>query len=230
MKQLYFIVFTLLLMNCGGPQPSHPSNNNAGLPLSESEITLLDSLEIDKDILKTVRNYTDSAISPMNSIDDYYEEGSPSADYKPHGFTFQSQEKDTRRTVYTLYEDLREKGYFIYTSETNFGYSPDQVTVLRGKDQFDILRAEGTNGINHDVYPEDVIKKLTAWHKQFPFEIVGADNDWIEARFITRFRGMEKLAREVYDFCPDVVDQGTETVENLAMEMKQTNTLYLWWD
>ena len=38
------------------------------------------------------------------------------------------------------------------------------------------------------------------------------------------------FAREVYAFCPDVVDQGTETVEALAAEMKQENTVYLWWD
>ena len=38
------------------------------------------------------------------------------------------------------------------------------------------------------------------------------------------------LAREVYEFCPDIVDQGTETVERLAYEMRVTNELFLWWD
>jgi hypothetical protein len=41
---------------------------------------------------------------------------------------------------------------------------------------------------------------------------------------------MVAFAREVYAFCPDVVDQGTGAVEALAAEMSRTNTLYLWWD
>jgi hypothetical protein len=41
---------------------------------------------------------------------------------------------------------------------------------------------------------------------------------------------MLEFAKEVYQFCPDVVDQGTETVEALASERKRTNRVYLWWD
>jgi hypothetical protein len=41
---------------------------------------------------------------------------------------------------------------------------------------------------------------------------------------------MLAFAREVYQFCRDVVEQGTETVEKLAAEMKRSNRMYLWWD
>ena len=38
------------------------------------------------------------------------------------------------------------------------------------------------------------------------------------------------LARRMYRFCPDIVDQGTGTVAALAKELEQTNELFLWWD
>lgn len=61
-------------------------------------------------------------------------------------------------------------------------------------------------------------------------EIVGAGGDWIEAEFVNQPKHMQVFAEEVYEFCPDVVDQGTDTVEALAEEMQETNLLFLWWD
>jgi len=41
---------------------------------------------------------------------------------------------------------------------------------------------------------------------------------------------MRAFAEEVYQFCPDVVDQGAGSIDALAEEMKRTNALFLWWD
>ncbi|MDQ0230125.1 hypothetical protein J2S19_001377 [Metabacillus malikii] len=38
------------------------------------------------------------------------------------------------------------------------------------------------------------------------------------------------LAHEMYDFCPDIVDQGTGSIENLIEELIETENLFLWWD
>jgi hypothetical protein len=38
------------------------------------------------------------------------------------------------------------------------------------------------------------------------------------------------MVNEVYEFCPDVVDQGTDTVEGLESEIKKSGTIFLWWD
>lgn len=39
-----------------------------------------------------------------------------------------------------------------------------------------------------------------------------------------------ELAMEMYYLCPDIVDQGTETVENLASSLLNANVWYFWWD
>jgi hypothetical protein len=41
-------------------------------------------------------------------------------------------------------------------------------------------------------------------------------------------KGFQKISRRsIYYFCPDVVEQGAETVEALAEEMQRTGTIYL---
>jgi hypothetical protein len=39
-----------------------------------------------------------------------------------------------------------------------------------------------------------------------------------------------ELAMEMFYLCPDIVDQGTETVENLASSLLNANVWYFWWD
>ncbi len=75
-----------------------------------------------------------------------------------------------------------------------------------------------------------VIARLKKWDAEFGLVLSGVGFDWMEAQFQRQPANMLEFAKEVYAFCPDVVDQGTETVEALAKEMKRTNTLFLWWD
>jgi len=41
---------------------------------------------------------------------------------------------------------------------------------------------------------------------------------------------LKSLSHEMYEFCPDVVDQGAGSVEELERGIKLTNSFYLWWD
>ena len=38
------------------------------------------------------------------------------------------------------------------------------------------------------------------------------------------------LARRFNDFCPDIVRQGTRSVRNLEIELRESQYLYCWWD
>lgn len=120
--------------------------------------------------------------------------------------------------------------YIVFIAGRNYGYSPDQVGILRSSDQFEPLRIMQTNGWNYDIGPDAVIQQLQEWHTAYGLDIHGAGFDWVEASFEKQPEDMLAFAEIVYGWCPDVVDQGTETVERLAQEMAQSNTLYLWWD
>ena len=124
------------------------------------------------------------------------------------------------------------KDYFAFVSDQSFGIGdkPDQVSVLRTTDPYEALRVMGTNGWNYDISPEMVAAQMRKWDSAFGLIIEGVGFDWLQASFKKQPADMQTFAKEVYEFCPDAVDQGIETVEALASEMKRTNSLYLWWD
>ena len=59
---------------------------------------------------------------------------------------------------------------------------------------------------------------------------IGIGFDFCECEILNKGIDYAKLAAEVYEFCPDVVEQGTDTVEALEEEMSDTGIIYLWWD
>ncbi|AIE73383.1 MULTISPECIES: DUF4253 domain-containing protein [unclassified Synechocystis] len=65
-----------------------------------------------------------------------------------------------------------------------------------------------TNGINYDITTEDLIVKLREWDKQYGIEISEVSFDSLIVRFENLPGDLEALAREIYEFCPDVIDQG----------------------
>jgi len=121
-------------------------------------------------------------------------------------------------------------GYLVFRAEQGFGHGPDSIAVMPGSDQFDALRVRGTSGPNYNITTDSAIALARRWDAEFGLDIVGAGLDWFEARFRRTPTDFLALARLLYRVCPDVVDQGSGTVEGLAGDMRQSNTLYCWWD
>jgi len=59
--------------------------------------------------------------------------------------------------------------------------------------------------------------------------VTGAGIDFIEGYFRTAPGYDLGLAKRMYRFCPDIVDQGAGTIPALAREI-ENGSLYLWWD
>jgi len=93
-----------------------------------------------------------------------------------------------------------------------------------------VLRALGTNGGNYDVSNDDVIQWLQELEEEQPFVLTGADGATVEGRFTSPIEDPADLAERMCDFCPDIVAQGTETVEALAEDLATSNRLFFWWD
>jgi hypothetical protein len=139
---------------------------------------------------------------------------------------------DKVRTVIKRIKKSAPPDYIVFVSERNYGIGgkPDNVSIMKVSGFPEVLQVMGTNGWNYDISPEMVIKKLKEWDNRFGLILIGAGFDWFEAEFQRTPQNMMDFAKEVYEFCPDVVDQGTGTVEALASEMRDSNTVYLWWD
>lgn len=70
-----------------------------------------------------------------------------------------------------------------------------------------IIRAKQTNGANYDVMTEDVISRLTAWQELCSFDISRIKGDGMVLEFHTLPEDLAAFAGDVYEFCPDVIDQ-----------------------
>ncbi len=143
---------------------------------------------------------------------------------------FSVRTKQAEEIIAFLSPVLRQQGFLVFRSKQNYGSVPDVVTVVRGKNSYDILKIQKTEAPDFGFNTKAIIVWLKARQREAPFVITGADADRVEARFIRRPRNWTAFADKIYAFAPDVVDQGTGTIERLIELMKKSNGFYLWWD
>ena len=105
-----------------------------------------------------------------------------------------------------------------------------ELVVGRGTSQFDILRIAASDAANFGKKTEDLIKQIQAWDTAYGVNIFQAETDTIQLRLTKIPADLKKFAEEVYEFCPDIVDQGVGSVDRLAKDIGTTGKLLLWWD
>jgi len=81
------------------------------------------------------------------------------------------------------------------------------VVFFRADDPASLLWVRQTNGVNFEVYTEDVLERLDEWAERCSFAVLGAGWDWVELRFDTLPDDLEDFAEEICEFCPDTIDQ-----------------------
>ena len=127
-------------------------------------------------------------------------------------------------------ESYRERGVFVLRNEDTFGYGGrDAVLILPTRDDLEAVDAIGTDGINWDITHRQVMRWLRDLMRTHPFVVTGAGISFVEGYFVEAPTDALELAKRMYRFCPDIVDQGTGTVAALAKELER-GQLYLWWD
>jgi len=105
-----------------------------------------------------------------------------------------------------------------------------ELVVGPGKSQFDILRIAASDAMNFGMETEDLIRVLQAWDAAYGIDIVRAQTDRIALHLKSMPIDMKKFAADVYEFCPDIVDQGTGDIDELEMDITKTRDVFLWWD
>ncbi|MHB1034643.1 MAG: DUF4253 domain-containing protein [Pirellulales bacterium] len=89
------------------------------------------------------------------------------------------------------------------------------------KDPFAAVREAGTGGLNYDLDTEAIIKRLTAWQALCSFKVTGAEYDTVKIEFATLPEDMDAFVRDLYEFCPDLVDQGTGCMHEMVEAMEE---------
>lgn len=210
--QHHFALF-LLFLTCASGRAS----------LSPDEEVLVKDLGFDRVAMASVKALGRSVERLMGRSVDY--QRIPAA-----GVVLLTKPNEGHTVLIAVRRLLADSPYRAYLNEQAFGHGPDKVAVMKTSDPYAYLAVVRTDGVNYDIDHAQVIARYRELTKRYGLLLVGAGQDWLEAKFSRQPEDWKAFAQEVYAFCPDIVDQGTGTVEALAHEMRRTNTLYLWWD
>ncbi|PIQ25586.1 hypothetical protein COW36_21320 [bacterium (Candidatus Blackallbacteria) CG17_big_fil_post_rev_8_21_14_2_50_48_46] len=77
------------------------------------------------------------------------------------------------------------------------------------------------------------IRLMETWFVRYGAELVSHSHDLIELRIARPVQNLDEareLARLQYAYCPDIVEQGVQTLENLALTLIDSTVWYFWWD
>ncbi len=182
------------------------------------------AINFDRRVLVIVKDETHERIQRMVGYDEEgYQIIAP-------GIAVSVPEDSSDSILAALRHKLAHLNYMAFVIEMNAGYKIDKIGVLKGSDQYEILRIMHTDGDEYDISNQDVIDRLKEWEKISPFDIIGADYDWVEIQFRNLPKDLKSFAEEVYDFSPDAVDEGPGTVDGLVREIRKTHRLFLLWD
>lgn len=218
MKQSVWLCLILLCACTGGSNaPAHRQVTRVELTRTEEE--LVRQIGFDAEVVRRFKQYASAEVRRLNSMQDELGDIAPSL-----GVECAYPRAMENAWVIQVREEFEADGYQVFRSD--FG----KVAMIKGADSFAIVRHRRTDGINHGLSHEAVLKRLKQWDERYGLIIIGADFDWVEARFKTQPQSMQSFADEVYKFCPDVVDPHTGGVAALANQMKTKNSVYLWWD
>jgi hypothetical protein len=192
--------------------------------LSASEERIANQIGFEKDIVLLVKG---EARSPVHRLSGYDEDG---YQIMANGLTVAVPRGRSEQVLWSLRDKLKPLKYMAFIIEINNTLKIDKIGIIKGTDQYEILRVMHTNGDEDDVSHEEIIEKLKGWGKRCTFDIVGAENDWVEIEFRILPRDLKVFADEVYDFSPDTVDEGAGSASALIKEINATKRLMVWWN
>lgn len=156
----------------------------------------------------------------------------------------------TKEIVTNLQAQFLSEGYLLFATEYNYIENQGKIILIKGSSQYDILTIQLTNGTNYDLSNRDIVQRLQKWENICCFQILGADFDWVELQFENLPSDLNTFAEEIYQFCPDTLEQGyvgeslteeanwedlekaleEQTPTDLAQYLLRTKNLFLWWD
>lgn len=129
-----------------------------------------------------------------------------------------------------LQNQFLQRGCFVYEPDYYYKEGPEKLCILPTTDKYDAIALHQTSGCNYNIGPGYVVQWLKDLEREQPFTLICIDHDTLAGNFLTPIENLEELAKRMYDFCPDIVDQGCGSVKNLAKELASTHKLFFWWD
>jgi len=191
--------------------------------LSETQLALSRQVGIPESTFQTIRRAAKTDLVALHPLD------SAGTVLPPRGLVFGLPASGMRTTLAKLRQTLGD-AYLVFEADRGYTYHPDSIGIVHTRDTMELLRVMVTSGVNYGIYTDSVISVVRHWRDSLGFRLEAGGGDWLEGSFPSPQPDFDSLAVLVYAFCPDVVDQGANTVPGLAVEMRKIGKLFCWWD
>ncbi|HTO72319.1 MAG TPA: DUF4253 domain-containing protein [Gemmatimonadales bacterium] len=192
-------------------------------PPSPTELALGHGLGFADSALRLIKTTSGAELVPLREVDSV---GDPGA---TRGIAFAIGSGARSHAMATLRKAMGEQ-VTVFRTYDGFDRSPDSIGVVMTTDAAEIVRIRATSGDNYDINNDSVVVLVDRWSRQLGFRLQGAGADWVEGSLPAGHVDFDSLAVALNTICPDVVTQGTGSVEDLARELQNSHTLYCWWD
>lgn len=212
-----------------------PKQKKSVTGIENKDKKVCDSMGVDGEILNRIREFSNGKIEPFHYSLSRAISDSNELEINPihlKGITIGIKNADSYNTIFSLKDEFKKKGYTIFMLENNFSVNdkPDRVGIFKTTDKYKILRDIKTSAFNYDIDNDSLIHIIERWDKDLDLELIGASGDYCEFLINKDPQNWRELAQQIYNICPDVVNQGTGYLVVYKNEMMKNKRLYLWWD
>ncbi|PIB38338.1 DUF4253 domain-containing protein [Maribacter sp. 4G9] len=230
---LFFL--SISLTSCNGFSQQKSSADKKVKIVSNLSEADKNGLNISSQLLVEIQSKTKKKPQPLKwEIWKYGREGNEENYIIDKGVFFGFIDESTAHDIFRTYrEQVVSEGNYLFLTKMDFDDSYNtyyDVVILECKNQFELVKLIGTDGINYDVYNDEIINKLEDWNNEIGFEIVVVDAARVHAYMGNLPADINSFAKDVYDFCPDVIDQGYSSMEEMITDYQNNRYFWLWWD
>lgn len=237
MKKIFIFLFTILILTgCSQPQEITEKDKEEAATPTVTFLSIKNNFP--KEIISILEKESGGKVSPLMVTRWFPDKNMPgsssSKDVQENGISISSLQQNKAKDIFKKYYDKFYKdGYLIFLTNLNFDDDRNVIydlAVIKASDQYKIVKLINTSALNYDITNKQIIEKLKEWGKSIPFRIVVVDNDRIEAEILKMPNNVESFAIKIFDFCPDTVYQGADSLEKLTEGIKKDKYFWLWWD
>jgi hypothetical protein len=222
------LLITLLFISCNLNEKSYETEQEE-VPVEEVKDVNPFNLKIDQGLLNNIQQKLNKECE-QSLITIYDGEKETVLD---QGVMFRSVPHDPAYDAFHEFsEAVRAEGNYLFL--TNIDYDNEwneffDVFILPCDDQFQLIEMLGTNGINEEVTNEEIIAQMREWDELVGFELIYCDNSGIDC-FMERLpEDIEAFAQETIDFCPFLINEEHESMEDYIAYLTQEKYFYLWY-
>jgi hypothetical protein len=128
-------------------------------------------------------------------------------------------------------EDFLRRGFYVFDmGPPGFCGDGHLLGLLPTCDKYVVIAAMATNCNDGARGPYEVATWFRKLERDHPFRITACKYDVVEVKFLQPIKDPHRLAKRMYDFCPDMVSQGTQTLDALADQLREHQRAHFWWD